>query len=154
MYNGVRERTESSENSNGTTTVRTISEVFRNGILVIKNAEERTIPSNTGDHFSSNANVPLTITQSPQTNTTPAIQRAEQLTTSSLTSTVNGVTTTTVSTDQATTPPIVRGGWIVGWFTWKILILIVLIIIAVVWYLKMNGKEHIQRMIAKHRPAT
>jgi hypothetical protein len=147
MYNGVRERTESSENANGTTTVRTISEVFRNGMLVIKNAEERIIPSNSSGLSSPTTNVPL-ITQSSTTNnlTTPAVQHLEQSMTNYSSSAVGGTTT---MTDKL--PPVPRKSWMFGWLGWGRLIIILLIIIGVVWYLKMDGKDHIRRMIEKQR---
>jgi hypothetical protein len=148
MLNGERERIERIENSNGTTTVRTISEVFSQGLLVMKNAEERIIPGGLGCTTMGRMTTPPLITDKPTTSLTqPAEQKSEQL--------ISQTTTTSTSIDtkpldgKASTENSSTGvkGWIKSIFT--IMILIAILVMAYLAWKKW-GKDLMQKIKNKH----
>jgi hypothetical protein len=147
MLNGERERIERIENSNGTTTVRTISEVFSQGLLVMKNAEERIIPGGLGCTTMGRMTTPPLITDKPTTSLTqPAEQKSEQLI--SQTTTTSTITDTKPLDVKASTSSGVKG-WIKSIL--KIMILIAILVMAYLAWKKW-GKDLMQKIKNKHTP--
>lgn len=150
MLNGERERIDRIENANGTTTVRTISEVFSQGLLVLKTAEERTIPGVLSSAAMARTAMPPLLTASEPTTpvTEPAALKSEQLVTQSTATTTTTTTDVAASTNTSSTSTVMKT-------MFKLIILIALVVLLYLAWKKWGKtlmdkiKAHMKKRVAQ-----